>query len=468
MSSVVKLELPPPLQVLESFLQLNQSILDALPIGIYVCDASGRIVRVNQRAIELWGRSPQLFDLTQLFCGSFRVETLDGQLVSPEQTPMARAVFTGESLTAVEAIVQNPDGKRWIARVNVAPLRDAAGAVSGAINCFQDVTSEHELRQRLESQQHVFDLAMVAAKMGTWRYTLADNVCVYDNNAQRLYGLTEASFLHDEAGVAAKFHPADMDLLWARVAQALDPQGDGRYEVEYRVKQTDGSWRWLSAWGLVEFEGRGAARKPVAISGASRDLTERKSAEELQNLLNNELNHRIKNTLATVQSIVSQTLRGAIDLEAARNSLDARIASLANAHDLLTRRNWTGADVSDLIARTLAPFPATQITTSGPSFDIAPKQVLALSLALHELATNATKYGALSQPEGRVELAWKINDGLLSLEWQESEGPHVSSPSRQGFGSRLLEALVSAELNGQSHLDFAPDGVCCRISIAID
>ena len=106
MSSVVKLELPPPLQVLESFLQLNQSILDALPIGIYVCDASGQIVRVNQRAIELWAGLPQLFDSTQLFCGSFRVETLDGQLVSPEQTPMARAVFTGESLTAVEAIVQ--------------------------------------------------------------------------------------------------------------------------------------------------------------------------------------------------------------------------------------------------------------------------------------------------------------------------------------------------------------------------
>ena len=192
--------------------------------------------------------------------------------------------------------------------------------------------------------------------MGTWRYTMADNICVYDENAQRLYGLTEARFLHDKDGVEAKFHPADRDLMWARVAKALDPKGDGRYDVEYRVKQLDGSWRWLSAWGLVEFEGQGAERKPVAIAGASRDLSERKQAEELQRLLGNELNHRVKNTLATVQSIVNQTLRGAADTEVARTTLNARIVALAGAHDLLTDRSWAGADLADLVARAVAPF----------------------------------------------------------------------------------------------------------------
>jgi PAS domain S-box-containing protein len=135
---------------------------------------------------------------------------------------------------------------------------------------------------------------MMASKMGTWRYTLADNICVYDENAQRLYGLTEARFLHSEEGVKSKFHPADLELMWSRVSKALDSQGDGRYEAEYRVKQPDGSWRWLSAWGFVEFEGDGSERKPVAIAGASRDLTERKQAEELQQLLLNELKHRVK------------------------------------------------------------------------------------------------------------------------------------------------------------------------------
>ncbi len=113
----------------------------------------------------------------------------------------------------------------------------STASVIGAINCFQDVTHEHEMRLGLERQQRNFDLAMTASKMGTWRYTLADNICVYDENAQRLYGLTEARFLHDEHGVKAKFHPDDMDRMWARVTKALDPEGDGRYDVDYRVKQ---------------------------------------------------------------------------------------------------------------------------------------------------------------------------------------------------------------------------------------
>src|SRR6185312_14311508 len=249
--------------------------------------------------------------------------------------------------------------------------------------------------------------------------------------------LTEARFLHDEEGVKAKFHPDDMNLMWSRVAKALDPEGDGRYDVEYRVRQLDGSWRWLSAWGLVEFEGQGAGRKPVAIAGASRDLSERKHGEELQRLLSNELKHRVKNSLATVQSIVNQTLRGAVDIESARLAVSARIVSLAGAHDLLTERNWLGADIADLIARAVSPFPTNQITLDGPSLDVLPNQALALPPALHELATNAAKYGALSRPEGRVELRWKADNGALDLTWRETRGPPVIPPTHRGFGSRL-------------------------------
>jgi PAS domain-containing protein len=119
-----------------------------------------------------------------------------------------------------------------------------------------------DYRELFERQKRLFDLAMTASQMGTWCYTIGDNVCMYDENAQRLYGLTEARFLHDEDGVKSKFHADDLELMWERVAKALDPFGDGRYDVEYRVKQLDGSWRWLSAWGLVEFEGDGPDRKP--------------------------------------------------------------------------------------------------------------------------------------------------------------------------------------------------------------
>lgn len=465
--AVVDFPLPVRRPVLESFLELDQAVLDALPIGIYTCDVQGRILRANLRAVELWGRSPRIQDWAQRFCGCFRVETLDGDFIAPDRTPMAQAILTGESFEGAEAVVENPDGRRWVARVNVAPLLDAGGAVIGAINCFQDVTHEHEMRLALERQQRTFDLAMIASKMGTWRYTLADNICIYDDNAQLLYGLTEARFLHDEEGVKAKFHPDDMDIMWQRVAKALDPEGDGRYEVEYRVKQLDGSWRWLSAWGLVEFEGQGAARKPVAIAGASRDLTELKRAEELQGLLINELNHRVKNTLATVQSLVVQTLRGAVDARSARAAIDARIVSLAGAHDLLTSRNWSGADVGEVVARAVAPFAAGQFAIGGPILHLSPKQTLALSLALHELGTNAAKYGALSTPEGRVALRWEARDGRLQLEWRETGGPPVAPPARRGFGSRLLETGLLHDLDGRTRLEFAAGGLSCLITASL-
>ena len=462
--SLLKLDIPSQMPLLESFLELDQAILDALPTGVYACDVDGQIARVNRRAVELWGRAPKLLDSTQRFCGSFRVETLEGDFIPPSETPMARAVLAGETFDGIEGIVQNPDGKRWVARVNVAPLRDTDGLVVGAINCFHDVTREHEMRLSSARQRRTFDLAMIASKMGTWRYTIDDNVCTYDENAQRLYGLAEAHFVHDKDGVEAKFHPDDMDLMWSRVAKALHPEGDGQYEVEYRVKQLDGSWRWLSAWGLVEFEGQGTHRKPVAIAGASRDLSERKQAEELQRLLANELNHRVKNTLASVQSIVNQTVRGTTDFESVRKAVNARIVSLAVAHDLLTERSWSGADVADLVARAVAPFATGQITLNGPSVDISPNQALALSLALHELATNAAKYGALSRPEGRIELCWKVEDDRLSLTWRESGGPQVAPPSRRGFGSRLIENALSRDLDGRTRLEFAPEGVRCSIT----
>ncbi|HEX3406773.1 MAG TPA: HWE histidine kinase domain-containing protein [Caulobacteraceae bacterium] len=442
---------------------LDQAVLDALPIGLCACDAQGRIVRVNTKAVELWGWAPDRLDPMRRFHGAFRIETLEGELIAPEHTPMARAVLSGERSVNAEFVVHNPDGKRWVAQVNVAPLFDDGGDVIGAINCFRDISQEHELRLVLARQQHTFDLAMVAAQMGTWRYTIADNICLFDENAQRLYGLTEARFLHDEAGVKTRFHPDDVELMWARVAKALDPAGDGRYEVEYRVRQLDGDWRWLSAWGLVEFDGDGPGRQPLAIAGASRDLTDMKRAEQRQRLLANELNHRVKNTLATVQSITSQTLRVETDLDRAREALEERIVSLARAHDLLTDRSWSGADLCDVVRRAMQPFSPAQIDMAGPSLDVSPQHALSLSLALHELATNAAKYGALSAPEGRVEIRWGRQGDQLNLTWRERGGPPASPPTRRGFGSRLLAASLR-DLGGQSRLHFETEGVCAEFS----
>jgi two-component sensor histidine kinase len=458
--------------VLDSLIELDQMVLDALPIGAYACDAEGRIVRFNRKAVELWGRKPSPFDAAQRFCACFRVETLQGTFLPPEATPMAHAVRRGERFEDVEARVENPDGHRWVASVTAQPLRDEYGRIIGAINCFRDITREYEQREALARRQRTFDLAMVASKMGTWRYTMDDNICLYDENAQRLYGLTEARFLHDEEGVKAKFHPDDLERMWSCVTKACDPAGDGRYDVQYRVKQQDGSWRWLSAWGFVEFEGQGPHRRPVAITGASRDISDLVNADEAQKILMDELNHRVKNTLATVQSIAMHTQRSTP--EAFGERFDERLMALSRAHDLLSRRNWTGVGLRELLDVGLAPYASefdSPIVMDGPEVIVAARMGLALGMVIHELATNAAKYGALSSDAGRLHLCWFVVDNkaatTLSLRWIESGEPTVAIPDRKGFGTRLIERSVMKDLGGQVELRFASAGFECELSFPL-
>jgi two-component sensor histidine kinase len=132
---------------------------------------------------------------------------------------------------------------------------------------------------------------------------------------------------------------------------------------------------------------------------------------------------------------------------------------MAQAHDLLTARAWSGADLAEIVVRAVEAFAPARVTISGPAVDVSPRHALALSLALHELATNATKYGALSCPEGAVTVRWRVEDGLLRLDWEESGGPPVAAPTRKGFGSRLLEGLLVRDLGGESAADYAPSGL---------
>jgi len=201
----------------------------------------------------------------------------------------------------------------------------------------------------------------------------------------------------------------------------------------------------------------------VAIAGASRDLTHRKQAEEHQWLLLDELNHRVKNTLATVQAITSQTLRTARDLPSARESIERRIHSMAQAHDLLTSRDWKGTNLTDVVARALEAFTPAQVKISGEAVELSPRH----TLALHELATNATKYGALSCLGGRVNVTWAVKDGRLRVDWEESGGPSVAPPTHKGFGTRLLEALLARELGGTMRLNYNVSGVRCRVAVAL-
>jgi two-component sensor histidine kinase/integral membrane sensor domain MASE1 len=203
---------------------------------------------------------------------------------------------------------------------------------------------------------------------------------------------------------------------------------------------------------------------------AQRELAERRRAEEHQRLLINELNHRVKNTLATVQSIAAQTARSVQDPAEANDAFLARLMALSRAHDVLTRQSWEGADLAAVVQGAITPFDGTggeRFRLSGPSVWLEPQMALALAMALHELGTNASKYGALSAATGRVEVDWSLRpakpDALLTLTWRETGGPKVERPTRKGFGSRLLERGLPHELGGTVDLDYRPGGLVCTI-----
>ncbi|HEX7943681.1 MAG TPA: PAS domain-containing protein [Phenylobacterium sp.] len=218
-----------------------------------------------------------------------------------------------------------------------------------------------------------------------------------------------------------------------------------------------------------------AGQAAVAIDNArlyraaQHEIEQRRRSEDQQHLLINELNHRVKNTLATVQSIVAQTSRDTSGPDL-RQALEGRLLALSAAHDLLTRSNWEGADLPDVVARALAPFRGAaqaRVSFDGPSALLRPQQALAISMALHELGTNAAKYGALSTLSGQVEVKWRREGSDVEITWRESGGPAVAAPTQRGFGSRLLERGLAQDLRGTVELTFPPSGVRCRITAPV-
>jgi two-component sensor histidine kinase len=204
------------------------------------------------------------------------------------------------------------------------------------------------------------------------------------------------------------------------------------------------------------------------------DVTDRVRAAEYQQLLLNELNHRVKNTLATVQSIVSQTLRNTHTPPDARALIEQRMIALSRAHDVLTQEKWEGADMHAIVAQVLTPFRALgndRIHVRGPALRLPPRMALDLAMALHELATNAVKYGALSNSTGVVHLTWRVervrHAPHMKLRWSEAGGPPVEPPSRHGFGLRLIERSLAQDLGGEARVKFAPAGVICTIDAPV-
>jgi PAS domain S-box-containing protein len=256
-------------------------------------------------------------------------------------------------------------------------------------------------------------------------------------------------------------HPEDLERDLELFEKQWTSEIDD-YTLEKRYIRKDGGTIWIELAASIVRGEDGASSYGVRII---RDISDRRIAEDRQRLLLNELNHRVKNMLAVVQGIAQQTFKGDSVPPDLAQTFQARLAALAAAHDLVIRQNWAPTPMKRIIEEAVLPFagPEQRFTISGEEVLLPPHRSVTLALAMHELATNAAKYGALSTPEGRVTIAWVVSPDWLELSWQESGGPAVSEPKQRGFGSRLLQQGLARELGGSVDLDFRREGVVCTI-----
>lgn len=339
------------------------------------------------------------------------------------------------------------------------------------VGVVSDVTERREAIDRLLRQEETLRLAVDAAEVGTWDYNIETGDLVWSDRVYEMFGILDRDEPPALSMALDHVHPGDAARVREAIDRAMDPTIRADYVAEYRViGRDDHVERWLSAKGKVFF---GPTGKPARFVGAAVDITDRKRAELHLRLLVNEMNHRVKNSLATIQAIAAQSFTDSQSLPQAQEAFANRLVSLAEAHDLLTRENWEGADLHEIAERLAALHGgADRFALSGPAVRLSPKTALSLSMALHELATNALKYGALHTPAGRVRIAWDVAAGpgaeRLNLTWVERDGPPVKPPGQRGFGTRLIERGLAAELAGSAKIEFHPEGVVCRIDALLE
>lgn len=385
-------------------------------------------------------------------------ETLPVMLLSARAGPEAR--IEGLEAGADEYMVKPFGARELLARIDAA-LRLGKMRREAALRERELETARAEAKLRL---------AMETARMGEVIFDLKADSIIHTPGFALLYGEPgEQQLTIDD--IRAAYHPDDQMVVEQARAEALI--GDTEYlEIEHRVIWPDGSIHWLAARFHIERDSWGTAVEATAVY---MDITERKWVEERQRLLLDELNHRVKNTLSTVQSIAMQTRRSAASPEQFSELFEGRITALAGAHDLLTEASWEGASLTDVIGRTLAPYAPSAINAppriifGGPMVMLSPNAAVTLNMAFHELATNAAKYGALSVAEGRLNVCWKVDrtstPPIIELFWSEQDGPRVAPPARRGFGTRLVEQGLTRELDGEVDLHYDPDGFKGRIRL---
>ena len=437
----------------------NTELLDRLPVAVYTTDAEGRITYFNEAAAEFWGHRPEVG--TDKWCGSWKLYWPDGEVLPHDECPMAVTLRTGVEVRGARAVAERPDGTRISFRPYPTLLRDSeTGAITGAMNLLMDLGPSLDAEAtaaRLAAIVESSDDAIISK-------TLDGKITSWNAAATRILGYTPEEMIGQSI---LKIIPDDLQDEEKHIIARIR-QGD-RIEHFDTVRVTKSGRKInlsLTVSPLKDGTGRVTGASKVA-----RDISERKSNEELQRLLFNELNHRVKNTLATIQAIAGQSLRRASSPSQFVESFNGRVQSLARAHDLLVQTQMVGADLQSILREQvlLGGAESSKIRLTGPGVILDARAAVQLGMVLHELATNARKYGALASESGFLSVEWSVSSGtpgILSLEWRESGLSNVRVPTQHGFGTVLIERSLQSN-GGSAEMEYRKDGITCRIVLPV-
>ena len=448
--------------------QAFRTLLEALPGAVYTTDARGRVTFFNKAAVDIWGGRPRL-GYTQ-WGGPWSLYHLDGRPMADEESPLAQALKEDRPIRNVEVIGERHDGIRVHFIPYPTPLHDDSGALIGAVNMLIDVTELKRAEVALRESETRLRQALRAGQVMAFEWDPRTGLSQRSENAAQILGYEPTQVANKvRNNFLARVHPDDRTTFRAHV-YGVHPDNPS-YSAIFRFLHPDGHVAWLEETAEGEFD---AAGHFVRLKGVTRDVSERKRAEERQNLLIAELDHRVKNALACVSVVAERSREGSPSMDEFLEVLDGRIRSMANSHALLSRGRWQGVSLADLVHCELAPCMGEgKAIVKGPYVVLAAEATQAVAMVLHELVTNAAKYGALSTPHGRVFVCWDWRStgssrDQLALEWREVGGPWVAAPKRSGYGMSVIRDLIPYELGGSVDLMFGAEGVHCELKIPSD
>ena len=434
-----------------------RSTFENAAIGIAHVATNGTWLRVNERLCEITGYRPD-----ELRRKTFQQITHPDDLENDLEH--LRRMVDGEIASySMEKRYFRKDGATVWVNLTVSAMRDDDGAIEYFISMIEDIearkASERQRQEALRLVDNILNTAPVSIYVVD---QLTQKAELVNARARELLDFDDTTWTDIIPRIFDLMHPDDRRRMAEHLVRLEENTSNEPIEFEYRTKHRDGGWRWFLSRDLV-YE-RTVDGSVAKILRTATDITERKRVEEHTMLLMGEINHRAKNLLAVVQSVARQTARGAHP-ETFVARLSDRIQGLSASQDLLVRNMWQGVEIVDLVRAQLAHFKdllGTRISLEGPPARLTPPAAQGIGMALHELSTNAAKYGALAVPGGRITVSWKLADDpvpTLTMRWLEEGGPHVSPPTHIGFGQIVIGAMAEAAVHGKVDLDYRKSGL---------